>query len=222
VTRLLVLAEGDSEELFVRELLAPHLSCFGIYASATGVLTKRLANGTKYAGGNRWGKVYNSLRPLLGDSDAWVTTLLDYYGLPEGFPGIAETAAASTDTLSQVRKIETSLAEALDHPPRFIPFLAVHEFEAWYFAEPSQVEKFYSQPGIAQRMRQASETAGGPESINQGKETHPSKRLEGYAIGFRKTAGVAVLKEIGIPAIRAACPHFAGWLDRLEALGRDT
>ena len=71
-------------------------------------------------------------------------------------------------------------------------------------------------------MRQASVTAGGPESINQGKETHPSKRLEGYAIGFRKTAGVAVLKEIGIPAIRAACPHFAFWLGRLEALGRDT
>ena len=48
MTRLLVLAEGDSEELFVRELLAPHLIRFGIYASATGVLTKRLANGTKY------------------------------------------------------------------------------------------------------------------------------------------------------------------------------
>jgi len=164
VTRLLVLAEGDSEELFVRELLAPHLIRFGIYASATVVRTKRLANGTTYAGGNRWGKVCNSLRPLL----------------------------------------------------------AVHEFEAWYFADPGQVEKFYGQPGIAQWMRQASETAGGPESINQGKETHPSKRLEGYGIGFRKTAGVAVLKEIGIPAIRAACPHFACWLGRLEALGRDT
>lgn len=222
MTRLLVLAEGDSEELFVRELLAPHLIRFGIYASATVVRTKRLANGTTYTGGNRWGKVCNSLRPLLGDSAAWVTTLLDYYGLPEEFPGVAETAAAGTDTLSQVRKIETSLAEALDHPARFIPFLAVHEFEAWYFADPGQVEKFYGKPGIAQWMRQASVTAGGPESINQGKETHPSKRLEGYAMGFRKTAGVAVLKEIGIPAIRAACPHFACWLGRLEALGRDT
>jgi hypothetical protein len=222
VTRLLVLAEGDSEELFVRELLAPHLIRFGIYASATGVLTKRLANGTKCAGGNRWGKVFNSLRPLLGDSDAWVTTLLDFYGLPEEFPGVGETATASTDALAQVRKIETSLADALDHPPRFIPFLAVHEFEAWYFADPGQVEKFYGRPGVAQWMRQASETAGGPESIDQGKETHPSKRLKGYGVGFRKTAGVAVLKEVGIAAIREACPHFACWLDRLEALGRDT
>ena len=67
-------------------------------------------------------------------------------------------------------------------------------------------------------MRQASETAGGPESINQGKETHPSKRREGYGIGFRKTAGVAALKEIGIPAIRAACPHFACWLGLLEGI----
>ena len=47
MTRLLVLAEGDSEELFVRELLAPHLNRFGIDARATGVVTKRLANGNK-------------------------------------------------------------------------------------------------------------------------------------------------------------------------------
>lgn len=46
------------------------------------------------------------------------------------------------------------------------------------------------------------------------------KRLEGYRVGFRKTTAVALRKEIGIPAIRAACPHFAAWLDRLESLGR--
>jgi hypothetical protein len=29
-----------------------------------------------------------------------------------------------------------------------------------------------------------------------------------------------LVEKIGIPAIRGACSHFAGWLDRLEALGQ--
>ena len=37
MTRLLVLVEGDSEELFVQNILAPHLERLGVYARATGV-----------------------------------------------------------------------------------------------------------------------------------------------------------------------------------------
>lgn len=216
MTRLLVLAEGDTEELFVREILAPHLAKFGVYATATGVVSKRLASGKKTTGGNLWGNVRNSLQPLLQDSDAWVTTLLDYYGLPDDFPGLGTGNAAA-----DLNTIELALAGAVNHPPRFIPFLAQHEFEAWYFASPNQVAAYYGQAAISKWMQEAADLAGGPESINHGKETHPSKRLQGYGIGFRKTTAVALLKVIGIPAIRAACPHFAAWLDRLEALAQE-
>lgn len=220
MTRLLVLAEGDSEELFVREMLAPHLVEVGVYATATAVQTKRLANGTKFTGGNRWSQIRNSLRPLLDDSNAWVTTLLDFYGLPDDFPGASANALSRAGSRVEVERIETAFAAAFDHPSRFIPFLALHEFEAWYFADPMRIEAFYGRPGTAAAMRQACESTGGPESIDHGRATHPSKRLEGYGIGFRKTAGVAALKEVGLPAIRAACPHFAAWLCLLEALGQ--
>jgi hypothetical protein len=217
MTRLLVLAEGDTEELFVREILAPHLAKFGVYATATGVVSKRLASGKKITGGNLWSNVRNSLIPLLQDSEAWVTTLLDYYGLPEGFPGLSSGERSAM----HLKSMEQSLAEAINHPPRFIPFLVLHEFEAWYFASPNKVAEYYGQSKIAELMQQAADMAGGPEAINHGKETHPSKRLEGYGVGFRKTTAVALLKEIGIPAIRAACPHFAAWLGRLEALAQE-
>lgn len=216
MTRLLVLAEGDTEELFVRQILAPHLASFGVYATATGVVSKRLANGKKFSGGNLWGNVRNSLMPLLQDSEAWVTTLLDYYGLPEDFPG----AKTVDNAMAHVESIEQALVEAVNHPPRFIPFLVLHEFEAWYFASPNQVAAYYGQPKIAQMMLHASVSAGGPEAINHGKETHRSQRLKGYGIGFRKTSAVALLKNIGINAIRSTCPHFDSWLQRLEALGR--
>jgi hypothetical protein len=218
MTRLLVLAEGDTEELFVRDILAPHLAKFGVYAVATGVVSKRLANGKKITGGNRWSNVYNSLKPLLHNTDAWVTTVLDYYGLPDDFPGLSSDG----NTASHLSNVEIALAAAVQNPPRFIPFLSLHEFEAWYFASPNQVATYYGQPNIAKLMLQASDAAGGPEAINHGKQTHPSKRLESYSVGFRKTTAVALLKEIGIPTIRAACPHFAAWLDRLEALAHET
>lgn len=217
MTRLLVLAEGDTEELFVREILAPHLAKFGVYATATGVVSKRLASGKKITGGNLWRDVRNSLTPLLQDSEAWVTTLLDYYGLPDDFPGVN----ADENAVTHVKAIEQALAEAVSQPVRFIPFLVLHEFEAWYFACPNQVAAYYGKANLAQLMQEASARAGGPEAINHGKETHPSKRLEGYGFGFRKTTAVALLKEVGIPAIRAACPHFAAWLGRLEALAQE-
>ena len=216
MTRLLILAEGDTEELFVREILAPHLAKFGVHATATGIVSKRLANGKKITGGNRWSNVRNSLIPLLQDSAAWVTTMLDYYGLPDDFPGVNIDGNA----VAHVKAIEQALAEAVSYPARFIPFLVLHEFEAWYFACPNQVAAYYGRPKLAQLMQKVSDGAGGPEAINHGKETHPSKRLEGYGVGFRKTSAVALLKDVGIHALRAACPHFAVWLDRIETLAQ--
>lgn len=104
-------------------------------------------------------------------------------------------------------------------PQRFIPFIALHEFETWYFASPSKVADYFGKADVRDDMERACQEANGPENINHGKETHPSKRLEGYGMGFRKTSAVAVLKDIGLDAIRATCPHFNVWLAHLEKLG---
>jgi hypothetical protein len=212
MTRLLVLAEGDSEELFVEKILSPHLQPSGVFARATCVVSKR------FTGGNLWSNVRLSLQPLLADSDAWVTTLLDFYGLPDDFPGLSGLPSLPGSALDAVRHVEGALSVTMGRPVRFIPFIVLHEFEAWYFANPVKVAEFFGAPSVAETMEQASREAGGPENINQGKETHPSKRLERYGMGFRKTSAVALLQEIGIDAIRRACPHFNNWLTRLENL----
>lgn len=222
MTRLLVLAEGDSEELFVQNILAPHLERFGVYARATGVVSKRLASGKKFTGGNLWSNVRLSLQPLLADSDAWVTTLLDFYGLPDNFPGLSGLPSPSGPALDAVQHVEKSISITMGSPARFIPFIAMHEFEAWYFANPRKVADFFGKVEIAEAMEQTCQAANGPENINHGKETHPSKRLESYGMGFRKTSAVTVLKEIGLDAIRSSCPHFNDWLTRLERLGTPT
>lgn len=148
-----------------------------------------------------------------------MTTLLDCYGLPDDFPGLSGLPGLPGSALDAVQHIEGTLSVTMGSPARFIPFIALHEFEAWYFANPVKVAEFFGMPSVAEVMEQASREAGGPEHIDQGKETHPSKRLERYGMGFRKTSAVALLQEIGIDAIRTTCPHFNNWLMRLEKLG---
>ena len=92
MTRLLMLVEGQSEEIFVKHTLAPHLAQHGVYLQSPVVLwTKRLAGGGGFRGGvSNWSKIRRDLLPLTRDGDAWVSTLLDFYGLPEDFPGLQD------------------------------------------------------------------------------------------------------------------------------------
>ena len=87
MTRLLMLVEGQSEEIFVKQTLTPHLADHGVFVQPIVLWTKRLGAGGGYRGGvSNWNQIKRSLLPLTFDTDAWITTLLDFYGLPEDVP----------------------------------------------------------------------------------------------------------------------------------------
>lgn len=221
MTRLLMLVEGQSEEIFVNRTLKPYLAERGVYIEGPIVLwTKRLPSGGGYRGGvSSWKKIQDSLLPLTKDGNAWVTTLLDFYGLPDDVPGYQE-ARGPGNPRDSVVALQAQLANEIKHP-RFIPFLALHEFEAWVFCAPDVVATHFDRSGLAVNIRQAVEHAGEPELINHGETTHPKARLKALSVGYKETSdGPNLMHKIGIPAIRASCPHFAMWLDRLEALGQ--
>jgi hypothetical protein len=220
VTRLLMLVEGQTEETFAKRTLAPWLAERGVYASPTLLWTKRLPTGGGFRGGvSSWAQIRKSLDPLLADGDAWVTTLLDLYGLPDDVPGVA-TALGLGDPVARVEAVQTAMAQALPAAPRFVPFLALHEFEAWLYAGPSTVAAHFGQPALDATLAAEVQACGGPEAINQGTDTHPKARLERLQPGYKAAAdGPTILHKIGIEAIRASCPHFSRWLDRLASLG---
>ena len=220
MTRLLLLVEGQSEEIFVKRTLTPHLALHGVYVQSPIVLwTKRLSGGGGYRGGvSNWNQILRSLCPLLHDSSAWVSTLLDFYGLPEDFPGLQEALSAN-DAYDNVAILQERFAAILNHQ-RFIPFFALHEFEAWLFSAPEIVEEHFNTAHLADKLRVIVQEAGTPEQVNHGKDTHPKARLDSLVGKYKETAdGPILLDKIGIAAIRAECPHFDDWLKRLEALG---
>jgi len=219
VTRLLMLVEGQSEEVFVKRTLAPYLAEHQVYVEPPIVLwTKRFDSGGGFRGGvSDWNQIRRSLVPLMRDSDAWVTTLLDFYGLPADFPGYRE-ACEPGDPRQRVATLQQEFSEAIGHP-RFVPFLALHEFEAWVFTAPDVVADHFGTPRLAERIRQA----GDPELIDLDESSHPKARLRSMNTGYKETSdGPTLLEKIGIDAIKGACPHFAAWLTRLEALGEAT
>lgn len=220
MTRLLMLVEGQSEEIFVKHTLAPYLAQHGVFVESPIVLwTKRLPSGGGFRGGvSNWNQIRRNLVPLTRDGDAWVSTLMDFYGLPEDFPGLPEALGAG-DPREKVVALQERFASELNHQ-RFIPFLALHEFEAWLFSAPDAVEAHFDQAHLADRLRSIVQQAGAPELINHGADTHPKARLHSLVGGYKETSdGATLVGKIGIAAIRAACPHFDGWLSRLEALG---
>ncbi len=215
--RLLFLVEGQTEESVVQRVLAPHLETHGVQCQPIILNTRRLPDGHFRGGLGSWKKVEDDLKRLLPDP-GWVTTLFDFYGLPADFPGRAHTGP-KLPPRKEAERLEAELLAAFPRARRFIPFLALHELEAWLFADPLKVEEHVGRPRVARELTKAVRH-GGPEAINHGPGTHPSKRLEAAVPEWKKrTDGPLVLEAIGIERIRAQCPHFAQWLARLEALG---
>ncbi|MEU0086171.1 DUF4276 family protein [Streptomyces sp. NPDC006274] len=214
-----VLCEGQTEENMVNDFLGPELFQFGISLVPTILLTRTAAGGTTGRGGvSKWSKIEKDLRNRLNSSPHWaaVTTLLDYYGLPQDTPGMADRPA--TTARAKVEHVERRIAEHIGHP-RFIPYLALHETEAWVFAAAEQLAYWTEDPALGQKVQGVADALGGPEQVNEKPETAPSKRLLKLYPEYIKTFhGPAAVTDLGLADLRASCPHFSTWIEKLTNL----
>lgn len=216
MTRVYLLVEGQTEEAFVRELLEPHYARLGLYLSPIIVRTSQ-----GYKGGVvSYAKIKPQLVRLCGqDASAHVSTLFDLYALPQDFPG--KTAAAYPSMGSGSQKaifLEVQLAQDINKA-NFIPNLMVHEFEALLFAQPDKFSEWADNKNVVNRLNSCAQAHATPEDINDSPQTAPSKRILSVMPNYQKTFhGPLIACEIGLDAIRAACPHFHEWLQQLEAL----
>jgi hypothetical protein len=142
--------------------------------------------------------------------------------LPDDFPGFSE-ASTIYDAYVRVKALEKSFSEAINEK-RFVPYIQLHEFEALLFCGISHLPKLY--PGCEKRCEQLTkdlQKVGNPELIDNGPTTAPSKRIIKAIEGEKRThynynkpaTGKAITKEIGIDELRAKCPHFNEWIEKL-------
>jgi hypothetical protein len=215
MSRLYLLVEGQTEEAFVNELLVPHYARQGLYLMPIIVSTSPGHKG----GVVSYGKVKPQIEKLCKqDAAAHVTTLFDFYALPGDFPG---KASADYPTRGSGRQKAQFLETALDQDicqRNFIPNLLVHEFEALLFVRVEAFAGWTNEDRVLEPLRAVSATTE-PEDINDSPQTAPSKRILAAMPGYQKTLhGPLIACDIGLDAMRAGCPHFAGWLNRIESL----
>jgi hypothetical protein len=216
IVRLHVVAEGQTEEAFVKRILAPALWAHDVLPDVHCVTTGRQRGGlVKYAHLRRdlslWMKQDQN-------ADAWFTTMVDLFRLPPDFPGY-EASRRATEPQKRAGCLEEELTRDLGHP-RFVPYVQVHEFEALLFADPAKFAVAYpGRPALLSRLLQIRQQFPSPEHIDEGDQTAPSKRIQSVLPEYQKVAaGVVVAEAIGIEAMRRECKHFAAWMEKLESL----
>lgn len=219
--RALILVEGQTEERFVKDTLAPHFKPHELYLTPTLLTTKVVKNGPNFKGGvTSFDKFEGDLRRLLGGAgagagSALVTTMLDYYRLPDDFPGMV-TRPAPPDPFARIEHVEAALANYFGDG-RFLPFLALHEFEAWVFSCPNTLPEVMTEPVKQPQFAGICNSVTTPEQINERPGYNPAARIESLFPTYRKPLhGPTATQRIGLQLIRDRCPHFNAWLIRLE------
>ena len=114
--------------------------------------------------------------------------------------------------------LEAQLAQDINQP-NFLANLMVYEYEALLFTQPGLFAQWTEDSKVVNALFQAVARAGSPEDINDSPQTAPSKRILAAMPSYQKTFhGPLIACDIGLDAIRQACPHFHAWLLAVEAL----
>lgn len=227
MARVFIIVEGETEETFINEVIAPHLRTFGHQTTARLMGNARLRS--RRGGIQGWPAVANDIvRRLTDDPTCYLTTMVDYYALPStghhAWPGrtVASTLAFPDMAFYMQQELANDIAVRMNasyNPQHFIPFVMMHEFEGLLFSDCPAFATGIGHPNLGPHFQNIRNQFITPEAINDSPLTAPSKRVELLVPGYEKPfMGTIAALEIGLHAIRTECPLFSSWIDDLEAL----
>jgi hypothetical protein len=213
------IVEGKTEQIFIQTILGPYLAQNAIY------MTPIIVSKPGQKGGDvKFARVKNDIELHLKQRpDTFLTLLVDYYGIKNDWPGLEEAKKQSTP-LNKASAINTATKNRVNDlfgdyqsDRRFIPYIAMHEFEAMLFSQPEILAEQIQVP--LTKIEEILTECGEPEKIDDNPHSAPSKRLEDLSSRFKKiTTGIAIAKAIGLIKIREQCPAFNRWLTEIEGL----
>jgi hypothetical protein len=208
--RVAISVEGQTEDEFCKQILAPYFFQKGIQLFPIIITTKREKCGLKHKGGCiNLNRVKSELTKLLPNFD-FVTTFYDLYG----FDGVDDITAD---------ELEQKMSELFSNR-KFIPYIQKYEFETLLFSDPSYYADYFDTTQAELDMKTIINSCGGEiEEINNSKETAPSKRMvnffDKYDEDFDKVFhGYSIIEEIGLQKVLEKSPRFRDWLEKIESL----
>lgn len=218
-----ILCEGQTEERFVNEVLAPYLQQFQIYSKPILLLTskKKNAKGAMIS----YGQAKRDLGILIkrykdnATEKHLFTTMFDFYALPDDFPGFKDSAQIF-DKRARIACLEDALSADVGSSS-FIPYLQLHEFEALLFANIGLLSIEYPRAkNQIQKLKDVAAHFKDPEMINDSPETAPSKRIINALnteYHYNKVkSGPAITALIGIEQLMEKCVHFKSWIEKIR------
>lgn len=225
MARLYLFAEGPTEQTFADVLIKPHLAQYQVFMHNPILIAHAKKKGRVHRGGGRnYAPMKNDIIRFLNQekaADVFFTTMIDLYAISDEFPGLDESQSLRQNPFERVTLLEQRFAEDINDR-RFIPYIQLHEYEAYLFSDPACFEYLGggNTKGVETLQTIASQYET-PELINDGEQTAPSKRIIAQFPDYDKaksTFGPQLAEKIGLQVIRRTCLHFDEWLSKLESL----
>lgn len=210
-----IYCEGPTEESFINEILYPYFFNIGIAVYPIICTTKRTTT-KKFKGGvSDYAKIKKELSMICTQHrNEYVTTMFDYYAMPDNTPGIDCNIA---DVHKRINQIEQTIdADIAQQNCRF--HFMLHEFEGILFSKPNSFA-LIADDDVVNGIQAIRDSYPTPEHINNSPETAPSKRIEALIPNYAKIKnGTLLSKDMGIDTIMEQCPHFSEWIRFIASL----
>ncbi len=206
-----MICEGQTEEMFVKEVLSPDFPELALLPMLVGPRGKR-------GGGVTYQRTLRSITPLLRqERNCTCTTFLDLYGLGEGW-----STSVQRDSNALEQYLAKGVAEEMGsgwNPIRFRAHIQPHEFESLLFSNPAALALALRRQECSEALVAIADQFESPEHINNSPETCPSRRLGRLIPGYRKPLfGTMAAQAVGLADMELKCRHFAQWLAWLRTL----
>lgn len=213
--RLYIIVEGQTEEEFVNEVLAPYLQeTYEIYdVRPIKIRTSKTSKG----GFVNFEHLKNdALRYLKSETNIVVTTFVDFFRMPTNMPSFEECMSKQVP-IDSIECLEAAMESSISYS-NFVAYIQQYEFEALLYSDNTGFEELYEE-AIYEETQKIVDAYDNPEEINTHPETAPSKRIirimEKAGEKYNKVSdGNMIALEIGIEKVlefsstTAATPYY--------------
>ena len=222
-----IIAEGSSEETFVNDVMVTHFAELNIFVSVRKITTGWDKHNEKPVKGGlrQYSKFHDDVQRWIASDNKrpnpWYTSFVELYAFPKGEGSLYTTKIQNIrDPYHKVKALEEAISQTINNP-QFIPYIQLHEFEAFLLVDPGRLISMYPDGIRGIKKLKADIGNANPEEINESPQTAPSKRIIQYLPDYKSQkaqVGPLIAQDIGMTALRAKCRHFNEWIAQLEQI----